>query len=131
VSFHSAVGNALEVRRTNVDQIDIGAGGVFTVRQQFLTSGYGESTVPLFFTVRFVELPSVTTGWSMLPNQALQGGNYPVVHDGVFTWVSGFRVDNGYPYYDGAVMATCVLGDPNLNLVHHITFQGKAVRNIS
>lgn len=126
--LQTEVHGALEVRRGDIDRVEEVAGGIFKSAIFLDIAGAGETFANIQFSVRFVEQPTLTTGWNMMRNQKLIPGNFPVCSAGVYVWQYGIKNDNGAYYYDGATMAITTIGPVNLHLTMHLVFEGRAVR---
>jgi hypothetical protein len=125
-----SIPGALEVRRGDIRRFEQSAGGVFDNNFLIDVVGIGEATAIVDFSVRFVELPLVLTGWALAPGQRLLPGQYPDISGGVFTWKFGQNPTTGYPFYDGATLCINALnGPPGMIAQFNISFRGKALRN--
>lgn len=90
------------------------------------THGQGEILYPTIvpFNCTFIELPKVSTGFSM-DGDLLIRGLYPVVSAGVWKWQQDRR-----GFYLGAYVFFTISGDDGYDLTHNFTFSGIALKDL-
>ncbi len=126
----TSIVGGLEIRRSDVQRYDDQSGGVFETVIFIDTVGAGETTQTVNFPCRYIEKPAFSRGWDMPPGQRLAATTFPVADCGVYVWQFLRHPEIGIFYYDGATLAINVLnGAPDLHLMFHLTFRGKALRN--
>lgn len=127
----TGIAQAIQSRRMEVQRVtDIG-GGVWRCDWLIVQAQSGEAIANLNFAVTFTEKPIATSSFEMAPNQKLSPGSFPVVSSGVYNWHQNVRTDYGGLYYTGADLVLVASGLANLSVVHHVSFTGKAMHNVS
>jgi hypothetical protein len=83
VPLDRSIPGALEVRRADIRRFEQSAGGVFDNNFLIDVAGLGDATAIVDFSVRFVELPLVLTGWALAPASGSCQANIPTFRRGV------------------------------------------------
>jgi hypothetical protein len=127
----SQIRGGLERQRTEAERISEIAGGKYVSDFLIARPTPGEGYAQLVFPVRYVEVPVMTFGGELAPNQNLLPGQFPQFSVIVHSWKFGRRPDTGTKFYDGCTLAIVTIGADDLSLTVHVSFRGKAVRNIA
>lgn len=142
-----------ELRRAILERQKENTARTAKSRVYWTTTGSGEFVVDtaMRFDCVFVEKPHFTYGVELPDDQDLIKGKYPRTHAGVYNWVREHPPGNvtGDPddapeddllYYTGAYIyfvvdfigngATFTLPQPKYTLIHHMAFEGMAIKNV-
>lgn len=124
---------AMEQRRQHLDAIRENSARLAESQAFFSTHGWGEFKIPevVRFNCTFIERPAVSSGLS-IDGDVLVPTRFPRVTAGVYRWLQDtkgfyigawvfFVVDTQSPF-----ITTTVSVDPGYDLIHDITFSGKA-----
>lgn len=90
-------------------------------------AGAGEGLVDINFPVWFLEVPVMSFGGELGPNEVLVDGSFPTLNVMVKSWVRTAK--NGTDYYTGATLIIVTTGSVAQRATAHWQGEGRALVN--